>query len=271
MPELPEVETTRQGIEAHVLGKTIVRIVVRNPHLRWPVPASLNKRLKDEKILKVDRRGKYILLKVNAGTTLIHLGMSGSLRIIAATTPAEKHDHVDFVLDSGKCIRLRDPRRFGSVLWAGKQPFQHRLLRRLGPEPLSDAFTDDYLYANSRQRKQAIKTFIMDSHVVVGVGNIYASEALFRCGIHPQRAAGKIAKCRYINLVNAIKQVLNDAISSGGTSLRDFVSSEGAPGYFARQLNVYGRQHQPCLTCNRPIRQITIAQRSTFYCPACQH
>ncbi|MFT5350244.1 MAG: formamidopyrimidine-DNA glycosylase [Planctomycetota bacterium] len=270
MPELPEVETTRLGIEPHVLGQTISKVIVRNRQLRWPVPATLNSRLQGEKIEKVDRRGKYILLQVAQGTTLIHLGMSGSLRIVEASVAPEKHDHVDLVLTNGKSLRMRDPRRFGSVLWAGKEPFQHKLLKELGPEPLEENFTGDYLYALSRRRSQAIKTFIMDSHKVVGVGNIYASESLFRCGIHPLRAAGKISKQRYEKLVVAIKQVLNDAIYNGGTTLRDFVNEAGEPGYFAQKLNVYGRNNEPCYLCKNPVRQIVLSQRSTFYCPHCQ-
>ncbi|MBT7952742.1 MAG: bifunctional DNA-formamidopyrimidine glycosylase/DNA-(apurinic or apyrimidinic site) lyase [Gammaproteobacteria bacterium] len=271
MPELPEVETTRRGIEPHLLDETVVRVIVRDHRLRWPVPKTLNKKLQGQKIEKINRRGKYILLQVEEGTTLIHLGMSGSLRIIDAHTPAEKHDHIDIVVSSGKCLRMRDPRRFGSVLWAGKEPLKHKLLQKLGPEPLSDEFTSDYIYTKSRQRNQAIKTFIMDSHLVVGVGNIYASEALFRCGIHPKRAAGKVSMHRYKNLVDSIREVLSEAIDNGGTTLRDFVSSEGTPGYFAQKLNVYGRKNEPCHSCNTAIRQITLGQRSTFYCPDCQH
>lgn len=271
MPELPEVETTRRGIAPHLLDETVVQVIVRNPQLRWPVTTSLNKKLQGEKIVKVSRRGKYILLQVERGTTLIHLGMSGSLRIVDANMPAEKHDHIDIVVSSGKCLRFHDPRRFGSVVWAGKQPLQHKLLQNLGPEPFSEEFTGDYIYTKSRQRNQAIKTFIMDSHLVVGVGNIYASESLFRSGIHPKRAAGKVAMHRYRNLVESIREVLNEAIDNGGTTLRDFVNSEGIPGYFAQELNVYGRKNEPCYSCNTPIRQITLGQRSTFYCPECQN
>ncbi len=271
MPELPEVETTCRGIKAHILTETISRVIVRNRQLRWPVSASLNKKLQGETIRKVDRRGKYILLQVAPGTILIHLGMSGSLSIVDANTAAEKHDHVDFVLTNGKCLRLRDPRRFGAVLWAGKNPQQHKLLKTLGPEPLSEGFNGHYLYTQSRQRSRAVKTFIMDSHLVVGIGNIYASESLFRSGIHPRRPAGKIALSRYEKLAASIKQVLSDAIRSGGTTLRDFVNGEGKPGYFAQQLQVYGRVGKPCYLCNKPIRQIRLGQRSTFYCPYCQH
>jgi formamidopyrimidine-DNA glycosylase len=271
MPELPEVETTCRGIEPHVLSQTIVKVIVRNRQLRWPVPSTLERKLKGEKIENVGRRGKYILLQVRLGTTLIHLGMSGSLRIVDADVAPEKHDHVDLLLSNGKCLRLRDPRRFGSVLWAGKNPERHKLLKSLGPEPFDENFSGKYLYTLSRKRTQAVKTFIMDSHLVVGVGNIYASESLFRCGIHPKRAAGKISMQRYELLVSAIKLVLEEAIHKGGTTLRDFVNEQGAPGYFAQQLNVYGRTSQLCHSCKAPIRQITLAQRSTFYCPKCQH
>ena len=271
MPELPEVETTRRGIEPHMLAQTITAVKVRNRQLRWPVPVALDRKLRGEKIEKVGRRGKYILLQTARGTTLIHLGMSGSLRIVDAGMSPGKHDHLDLVMTNGKCLRLRDPRRFGSVLWAGKEPMQHKLLKELGPEPLGDDFNTAYLFSKSRKRSQAVKTFIMDSHIVVGVGNIYASESLYRCGIHPRRAAGKIAAQRYEKLTAAIKQVLGDAIGSGGTTLRDFVNGEGEPGYFAQKLNVYGRVDQPCYACQQAVRQITLGQRSTFFCPGCQH
>jgi formamidopyrimidine-DNA glycosylase len=271
MPELPEVETTCRGIEPHLLGKTVVKVIVRNAQLRWPVPTKLEEKIKGGTIEKVVRRGKYILIQVEQGTTLIHLGMSGSLRLIDKDTVAEKHDHVDIIVSGDLCLRLRDPRRFGSVLWAGKLPLQHKLLNKLGPEPLTDEFNSEYIYQKSRRRSQAIKTFIMDSHLVVGVGNIYASESLFRCGIHPRRAAGNISKKRYDLLVKSIKNVLDEAIVSGGTTLRDFVSSEGKPGYFAQKLNVYGRNNQACYVCESNIKQFTQGQRSTFYCPNCQH
>jgi formamidopyrimidine-DNA glycosylase len=271
MPELPEVETTCRGIAPHMLEKTISHIVVRNRQLRWPIPPILGKKLQDEKIEHIYRRGKYILLQVSRGTTLFHLGMSGSLRLLDSNETAEKHDHFDLVLTNGLCLRLRDPRRFGSILWAGKEPLQHKLLKSLGPEPLEEDFSGDYIYAKSRQRTQCVKTFIMDSHLVVGVGNIYASESLFRCGIHPARAAGRVSKQRYNSLVAIIKQVLDEAINKGGTTLRDFVNGSGEPGYFAQKLNVYGRADEACRVCKTPIRQITLAQRSTFYCPACQH
>ena len=270
MPELPEVETTCNGIRPHLLKQNIVTVKVRNASLRWPVPADIDQRLRLSTITGVERRAKYILLHTNIGTTLIHLGMSGSLRIVAADTVAEKHDHVDFVLGNGLCLRLRDPRRFGSVLWAGTEPLQHKLLQTLGPEPLGEGFNSELLFARSRKRKQSIKTFIMDAHVVVGVGNIYASESLFLAGIHPKRAAGSTSLIRYARLVEAIKTILTNAIERGGTTLRDFVNSEGEPGYFSQQLMVYGRADEQCMNCSSTIRQITLGQRSTFYCPGCQ-
>ena len=270
MPELPEVETTCSGIRPHLLGQTIVKVQVRNRQLRWPVPINIDKKLQNTQVLGVERRGKYILLQATSGTTLIHLGMSGSLRMVNASLPPEKHDHVDIILSNGDALRLRDPRRFGSVLWAGEHPLQHKLLAALGPEPLGDEFTGEYLFNRSRKRKQSIKTFIMDGHVVVGVGNIYASESLFLAGIHPKRAAGITSAKRYDLLASSIKTILSSAIESGGTTLRDFVNGEGEPGYFSQELAVYGRADEPCLSCNKPVRHITLGQRSTFYCPACQ-
>ena len=270
MPELPEVETTRRGIKPHVGGRQVARVIVRNGSLRWPVPTSLSSKLKGRRIESVERRGKYILLNSAAGTVLVHLGMSGSLRIVDASVKPEKHDHVDIILDNGKCLRFRDPRRFGCILWAGQSPLEHKLLRTLGPEPLDDDFNADSLYLPSRGRSQAIKLFIMDSHNVVGVGNIYASEALYLSGINPRRAAGRVSHERYRELVAAIKAVLSGAIERGGTTLRDFVNSEGSPGYFAQELNVYGKANEACNSCDGKVRQIVQGQRSTFYCPRCQ-
>jgi len=270
MPELPEVETTCRGIAPHVLGQALVEVRVRDGRLRWPVSADLGEHLAGETVLDVSRRGKYLLLQTAPGTVLIHLGMSGSLRIVDAHMPPDKHDHVDLVMATGKCLRLRDPRRFGSILWAGKSPLEHRLLASLGPEPLGAEFNGAYLHGSARHRRQAVKTFIMDSRLVVGVGNIYASESLHRSGIHPARAAGRIAKARYERLAFAIREVLQDAIRAGGTTLRDFVSDTGTPGYFSQLLMVYGRTGEPCYGCRSPIRQITLGQRSTYYCPSCQ-
>ncbi|ALP54673.1 hypothetical protein Tel_00395 [Candidatus Tenderia electrophaga] len=270
MPELPEVETTRSGIAPNVEGRAVAEVVLRRRKLRYPVPRALLVELPGQVIEQVERRAKYLLLRSAAGTVLIHLGMSGSLRLMAAATPAEKHDHIDIVLDNGQALRLRDPRRFGAVLWLSGDPLQHRLLASLGPEPLSEGFDADYLYQRSRRRKQAVKQFIMDSHTVVGVGNIYASEALFRAGIRPQLAAGRLSRLRCEALVAAIKAVLGLAIEQGGTTLRDFVDGGGKPGYFKQRLQVYGRVGEPCLQCEKPIKQLRQGQRASYYCPACQ-
>jgi formamidopyrimidine-DNA glycosylase len=270
MPELPEVETTRRGIAPHITDRTVTRVTVRNPQLRWPVPGRLSQELRGSKITAVGRRGKYLLLTSDAGTAILHLGMSGSLRIVDSTVPAGKHDHVDMVFDDDRILRLTDPRRFGALLWTRRPPQQHRLLRDLGPEPLGAAFTGSYLHARSRGRKVAIKPFIMDSHTVVGIGNIYANEVLHRAGIHPRRAAGRVSGKKYELLAEVTREVLNDAIAMGGTSLRDFVNSDGKPGYFRLKLNVYGKGGEACMNCRSPIREIRQGQRATFYCPGCQ-
>jgi formamidopyrimidine-DNA glycosylase len=270
MPELPEVETTRRGITPHVCHQRVRAVIVREPRLRWPVPVALVEGLTGARIDAVERRAKYLLLRTSRGTALLHLGMSGSLRVLAADTPAGKHDHLDLVLDNGRCLRLTDPRRFGAALWCAGDVHAHALLKDLGPEPLGDAFTTDYLCTAARGRKVAVKAFIMDAKVVVGVGNIYASESLFLAGIHPQRAAGRISRTRCERLVQAIKQVLTESIAAGGTTLRDFVGGDGRPGYFAQELRVYGRTGEPCPRCGSAIRQITTGQRSTYYCPHCQ-
>jgi formamidopyrimidine-DNA glycosylase len=270
MPELPEVETTRRGIAPHVTGRTVVRVLVREPRLRWPVPGELIEQLPCQTITSVGRRGKYLLLETAAGTALVHLGMSGSLRLIDADTLPETHDHVDIVFTDGRALRLRDPRRFGSLLWTTHPFEEHPLLRDLGPEPLDGDFGGDYLSTAARGRKVAVKHFIMNSHVVVGVGNIYANEALFLAGIHPRRAAGRIGRDRYHRLAAAICRVLNESITAGGTTLRDFINGVGEPGYFAIHLRVYGRGGEPCPGCAQLIREIRQGQRSTFYCPACQ-
>jgi len=270
MPELPEVETTRRGIRKHVEQQTIKKVIIRQRSLRWPVPAILKKILPDQMIQSVNRRAKYLILNCDAGHVILHLGMSGSLRVLDANIPAEKHDHIDFVFTNGQCLRLRDPRRFGAVLFTKDDPTQHKLLKSLGPEPLSKTFTAMTLFDQSRKRKLTIKSLIMDSKIVVGVGNIYASEALFRAGIHPKRAAGKVTKEKYHLLTTAIKEVLTEAIQAGGTSLRDFTKSDGKPGYFKQSLNVYGRTGEPCNHCKKPITQAVIGQRSTFYCTQCQ-
>lgn len=271
MPELPEVETTRRGIELHLRGRLVSAVNVRNRHLRWPVPRVLVQTLPGQRITHVTRRGKYLLLHTAAGTVILHLGMSGNLRILPANTPAGKHDHVDIVLDNGYALRLHDPRRFGTLLWTTKDPASHKLLRALGPEPMDNGFDGTYLFDKSRCRTVAIKNFIMNSHIVVGVGNIYASESLFLARIHPERAAGRISKARYNALAEGIREVLTAAIGAGGTTLRDFVREDGAPGYFRRHLRVYGRKGKPCERCQTPIVASVTGQRATYYCPHCQH
>lgn len=271
MPELPEVETSRRGIEPHILKQKVTDVIVRQKRLRWPIPASLKTQLTQQVIRQVARRGKYILLYTDAGTVILHLGMSGSLRILDKSIAAEKHDHLDICFNNKKVLRLRDPRRFGAVLWTKKDPLKHKLLCALGPEPLSDDFTAEYLYQLSRQRKVAIKTFLMNSHIVVGVGNIYANESLFSAGINPKRSASKLSFSRYQKLVPIIKDILKRAIQQGGTTLRDFTQQDGKPGYFQQTLAVYGRTGDPCTQCGNPIKQITQAQRSTFYCTHCQN
>ncbi|MFZ5593605.1 MAG: bifunctional DNA-formamidopyrimidine glycosylase/DNA-(apurinic or apyrimidinic site) lyase [Pseudomonadota bacterium] len=270
MPELPEVETTRRGIAPYLVGRRIARVIVRNARLRHPVSPLLVREAPGQILQSVDRRGKYLLLRCPKGSVIIHLGMSGSLRVLPADVPPERHDHVDIVLDNGHMLRLRDPRRFGSVVWTRQDALQHALLCDLGPEPLSDGFNGDHLYRRSRGRRLAVKQFIMDHHIVTGVGNIYASEALFLAGIHPAREAGRIAPERYERLAAGIRQVLEQAIAQGGTTLRDFYNGEGKPGYFQQQLKVYGRAGQPCASCGRAVVQTRQGQRSSFYCPVCQ-
>lgn len=270
MPELPEVETSRRGIEPFILGQIIEAIVIRQKQLRWPVPGNIKTLLPGQPIRAVKRRAKYLLLETDVGTLIIHLGMSGSLRILDHPHTAQKHDHVDILFGNGKLLRLRDPRRFGAVLFTRKPIEQHKLICDLGPEPLSEAFNGDYLHQRSRSRKVAIKSFIMDSHTVVGVGNIYANEALFMAGIDPRRAASRISPQRYHALVQCIKSVLQQAIKQGGTTLRDFTAQDGKPGYFQQTLNVYGRGGQPCPQCGQLLKQIRQQQRSSYYCGHCQ-
>ncbi|MDO9371011.1 MAG: bifunctional DNA-formamidopyrimidine glycosylase/DNA-(apurinic or apyrimidinic site) lyase [Gammaproteobacteria bacterium] len=270
MPELPEVETTRRGIARHSVGKTVARVVVRDARLRWPVPRTLGRRLPGQLIEAVERRGKYLLLRSRAGTLIMHLGMSGSLHVLPASTPAQKHDHLDIVFTDHTCLRLRDPRRFGAALWTERDPLTHPLLSLLGPEPLGEDFNAAYIHRRARGRRTAIKQFIMDSRMVVGVGNIYASEALFAAGIHPARATGRVSLERCERLVCSIRDVLRKAIAQGGTTLRDFRSSDGTPGYFQQQLAVYGRDGLPCPACGHPVRQLRQGQRATYYCARCQ-
>lgn len=269
MPELPEVETTRRGVSPFCQGQMVSGLVVREPRLRWPVPELLPGYLVGQTIETVERRAKYLLFRTAAGTLLVHLGMSGSLRVVDAAQLPGKHDHIDIQLASGACLRFHDPRRFGCFLWLGPGE-RHMLLNRLGPEPLSPEFDGDYLYRRSRGRSGPVKNFIMDGKVVVGVGNIYANEALFLCGVHPGRAAGRIAQARYQRLAATIKQVLTSAIEQGGTTLRDFVGGDGRAGYFALQLHVYGRAGEPCKRCGAALREIRLGQRSSVFCVTCQ-
>ncbi|MGE0385308.1 MAG: bifunctional DNA-formamidopyrimidine glycosylase/DNA-(apurinic or apyrimidinic site) lyase [Gammaproteobacteria bacterium] len=269
MPELPEVETTRRGIEPHVAGQRVQAVLVRDARLRWPVPAALGESLAGQRIDTVRRRAKYLLFDTAAGSLILHLGMSGSLRLVGEGVPPGPHDHLDIVLGDGRALRLRDPRRFGSVHWS-VDPTAHPLLRSLGPEPHDPAFDGRWLRARAHGRRQAVKSFIMDGHVVVGVGNIYASEALFGAGIHPHRPAGRISAGRHAALAAAIVRVLDAAIEAGGTTLRDFVGGTGEPGYFAVQLSVYDRAGQPCIRCGTIIRRAVTGQRATFFCPRCQ-
>ena len=269
MPELPEVETTLRGISPALLGRTITEVRVRNAALRWPVTDEVQQAC-GLRVSGLQRRAKYLLITLESGGLMIHLGMSGSLRICDEHDEPRKHDHVDIVLDSGRCMRFNDPRRFGLFCWWKAPVNQHPLLRHLGPEPLQDSFSGTYLYQKSRGRRGAVKNFIMDGKVVVGVGNIYASESLFMAGIHPARAAGRISAVRYDALVAAIRDVLERAIAQGGTTLRDFAGSDGKPGYFAQELLVYGRDGAPCFQCGTAIRKKVIGQRSSFYCPKCQ-
>ena len=271
MPELPEVETTLRGIEPHLRGRRVREIIIRESRLRWPIPSELGSVLLGQVIESLQRRAKYLLVRTRRGSLIVHLGMSGSLRIIDAEIPPQRHDHVDIVLPQHKALRLRDPRRFGALLWQEGDPLSHPLLRHLGPEPLDDeGFSGEYLRKKSRTRKLAVKSFIMDSRIVAGIGNIYANEALFLSGIHPRRAAGRISLARYQILAESIRQVLRQAITQGGTTLRDFFREDGSPGYFNQQLKVYGRAGRPCLACGHTLSLNAQGQRPTYYCARCQ-
>ena len=270
MPELPEVETTLRGIAPHILNQMISQVIVRDHRLRWPIPADLAQQLEQQRVIDIQRRGKYLLLTLPTGTLILHLGMSGNLRVLPADSPLQKHDHLDIVFDNQQCLRLHDPRRFGAVLFTTEPVAQHPLLKELGVEPLEKGLTGQYLFTRSRGRKIPIKSFVMDGKIVVGVGNICASESLFLAGIHPKRHAGRITPERYATLVTVIKKVLRAAIKQGGTTLRDFVNSDGKPGYFSQHLLVYGRDGEPCYHCQHTIRHCIIGQRATYYCPYCQ-
>ncbi len=270
MPELPEVETVRRGLAAHLIGQVVTGVVVRQARLRWPVPDSLALQLPGQTIRQVERRAKYLLLGTAAGTAIVHLGMTGRLCWVAADTLLRKHDHLDLLLDGGQCLRFNDSRRFGAWLWTTEPPEQHPLLRALGPEPFDAAFSGAYLHRCAQGRTAAVKTFIMDHHIVVGVGNIYANEALFAASIDPLRPAGRLTEIEWEQLAGAIRTVLTDAIRQGGTTLRDFVGSRGEPGYFQQRLCVYDRYRDPCPRCGEPIQRCRIGQRASYYCPRCQ-
>lgn len=269
MPELPEVETTRRGIAPHLVGRTVTGVLVRDHRLRWPVPRGLAGHLVGQTLQAVDRRAKYLLLRFPNGTVLLHLGMSGSLRIVHADVPADAHDHLDLVFGA-QALRLRDPRRFGSLHWVTGDPARHPLLARLGPEPLDEGFDATYLHAVAHRRRVAAKTLLMDSHVVVGVGNIYANESLFRAGIRPTRRSDRLTRADCARLFEAVRDVLSAAIAVGGTTLRDFVREDGSPGYFVSDLKVYGRGGAACPVCGAVLKGTRLGQRATVYCPKCQ-
>ena len=270
MPELPEVETTRRGLEPHVVGRRIREVVVRNRNLRWPVPRDLARRLEGEEVRAIRRRGKYLVFDCGPGHLLVHLGMSGRLSIVPATTPPRKHDHVDVRLEGTTALRLTDPRRFGAMLWLASPAERHALLKGLGLEPFEKEFTGKALAARARGRKVAVKLFLMNSRIVTGVGNIYANEALFRAGVHPLRAAGRISAARWERIANAVRETLAHAVEKGGTTLRDFAAADGSPGDFLPECAVYGREGKPCVRCGTKVKAIRQGQRSTFYCPRCQ-
>ena len=270
MPELPEVEITLRGLEPHLAGQCITDAVIRHSQLRWPIPKNLPKLLCGQTIRSIRRRAKYLLIEFDHGTLILHLGMSGSLRILPVCIPHEKHDHFDLLLANGLLMRLHDPRRFGAVLWHEGDVSQHPLLKKLGPEPLQKDFDAEHLYRITCNKTAAIKLVIMDSHAVVGVGNIYANEALFRAGIRPQLAANKLSKPRCARLAQTVRETLREAIKLGGSSLRDFVGSDGSHGHFQRHYRVYGRAGEPCRKCGSTIKQIKQGQRSSFYCSVCQ-
>ncbi len=270
MPELPEVETTRRGIEPHVLGKTIVAFQLYQPRLRWPIPPTLPGALAGQRIEAVGRRAKYLLIALERGSLIVHLGMSGSLRVLSAGEPRRAHDQYDLRLDSARIVRFNDPRRFGSLHYVGGDPLAHRLLRDLAPEPFDAAFTGEYLWRLTRRRRLAVKQLLMNSRLVVGVGNIYANEALFRAGVRPSREARRLTRAETQRLVKAVRAVLAQAIRVGGTTLRDYVGADGSPGHFRQKLFVYERTGQPCRVCATLIRHRVQQGRSSYYCPACQ-
>ncbi len=270
MPELPEVETTRRGIEPLVIHKVIDRVLVHNASLRWPVPSTLATLLPGRTVGPVGRRSKYLLFSLDQGTMIVHLGMTGHLRVDASSSERRKHDHVEIIFTDGSALRYNDPRRFGSLLWTDADPLRHVRLVGLGPEPFSPEFSAAYLFELSRKRKVAVKQFLMNAQVVVGVGNIYANEALFQARIAPNKPVGEVSKAAFGRLVDAVTAILGRAIDAGGTTIRDFLNSEGLPGYFTQELCVYGRAGQSCIVCETHIRHLKLGQRSTYYCPTCQ-
>jgi formamidopyrimidine-DNA glycosylase len=271
VPELPEVETVRRGLAPHVIGRTIERVVVRDRRLRWPIARGFERKLAGRSIRAVDRRGKYLLLQLDGrDRVILHLGMTGRLSLVEPSRPVLKHDHLDLVLSGGLVLRFNDPRRFGAALWWPASHATHMLLKHMGPEPFDDAFNAEYLARLARGRSAPIKNFVMDGRVVVGVGNIYAVEALYRAGIRPARPAGRVTRAEHDKLVAAVRAVLDDAIAAGGTTFRDFLDSSGEPGYFVQKLSVYDRAGEPCRKCRTPIKRLVIGQRSSYYCPKCQ-
>ena len=268
MPELPEVEVSRLGITPHIEQQQVLKVTVRNPSLRWQVPEDVQL-LVGQTIVAIKRRAKYLLLETKVGSAILHLGMSGKLRVIDSNISPEKHDHIDIEFSNGKVLRYNDPRRFGAFLWQAPDT-QHELLTKLGPEPLTDDFTQDWLFDHSRKKSTVVKNFIMDNHVVVGVGNIYANESLFKAGIDPRKPAKEVNQTQYQKLTHHIKQTLAEAIKQGGTTLKDFTQTDGNPGYFAQELLVYGRAGKPCVRCEAPLEQVKIGQRATVYCSSCQ-
>lgn len=270
MPELPEIETTKRGITTHLLHQTILGATVRHTQLRLPVTPNLSTLCSGKIVRHIWRRAKYLLLDLSDSHLLIHLGMSGHLRIVNNPSPAGKHDHIDLFLSNGKILRYNDPRRFGLWLYIVENPLTHQLLRHLGPEPLSEDFNGNYLYLKAQHKSQSIKTFIMNNQIVVGIGNIYATESLFLARIHPKISAKIVPKEQMVNLSDHIKHVLQQAIQVGGTTLRDFYATDGKPGYFANELNVYGRQNKPCYICKTVIETFVITGRNSAFCPRCQ-
>lgn len=270
MPELPEVETTKAGITPVALNQTISKIIIRAPKLRWPIPKNIAKILPGQVVRSIERRAKYLLLRFDTGTLIIHLGMSGRLRILNEDTPPQKHDHVDICFTNGNILRYTDPRRFGCILWTSESPLEHKLLADLGPEPLTTAFTGKHLFTQAKNKKIPVKAFIMDAKVVVGVGNIYASEALFAAKIDPRKPAQQVTAEQYTVLAKDIKRILKESIAQGGTTLKDFYGAEGKPGYFVQKLKVYGRENEPCISCGTAIQSLQIGQRNTFFCTTCQ-